>query len=267
MEKKTAETVRSLSRGLALLREMNANPHASVTSLARSIGVPRSTTYRLLDTLVAMGFVDPTASNDGYALTREVYSLSRGFLDEEWIEGAWSEMIALTKRVIWPVDLLSQEGLSMVVRRSTHPHSTMSIDYGMVGRHWPMVESAAGRAYLAFCPATERDLILESYGFDESAHKNTLERNLLERSLEQARELGFGVRVGGMMPKTGSISAPILVNGGVLCCISIIWIARGLTPERAIAELGPLLRDTATRIASSAAASLLPSSIGKDERG
>lgn len=263
---RAGEGVRSLQRGLALLKAMNADPAASITRLAREVGVPRSTAYRLLDTLVAMGFVTPSSSNERYTLTREVYSLSRGFIDEEWIEDAWSEMVVLTERLIWPVDLLTSEGARMVVRRSTHPRSTLSIDYGMLGRRWPMTQSAAGRAYLAFCPAAERDVILDLPGIFEPNGDTPFERELVNRMLEQTRALGLGTRFGGMMPKTGSISAPVILDGTVLCCVSIIWIAVGLTLDRAVAELGPPLKDAAERVRRIALSSLQqsrPNQIGR----
>ena len=77
MTQSTPASVRSLERGLRLLQAMNRAPHASVTQLARDIAVPRSTAYRLLDTLVGLGFV--TFGTDGYALSRDVRTLSDGF--------------------------------------------------------------------------------------------------------------------------------------------------------------------------------------------
>jgi IclR family mhp operon transcriptional activator len=246
-----SESVRSLERGLSLLRAMNADPHATVTKLAAQIGVPRSTVYRLLETLVSMGYVAPSTSTEKYRLTRQVYNLSKGFQDETWIEDSWFELMALTKTVIWPVDLLTLEAATMVVRRSTHPHSPLSIDYAMVGRRWPITQSAAGRAYLAFCPEPERELILDLPKAFPGISSAFVERGTLLKQLEQTRVQGFGTRMGGMMPRTASISTPVLIGDTVLCCISIIWMASAkLTVDRAITELGGHLKETAQRVRS-----------------
>lgn len=240
--------VRSLQRGLEMLRAMNAEPTATVTRWAAMVGVPRSTAYRLLDTLVAMGFVTPSTSTERYALTREVYTLSRGFIDEEWIEEAWSEMLELTGRILWPIDILTADGATMVVRRSTHQRSTLSIDYGMIGRRWRMAESAAGHAYLAFCPDRERETLMELIRAEGEGPKSRLDQELFDTALERTRETGLGARFRGMMPKTGSISAPVMMGQEVICCVSIIWIASALSTGRAIEELGPALKETAARI-------------------
>lgn len=242
-----AEGVRSLERGLALLKAMNADPRASVTALAGRIGVPRSTAYRLLDTLVKLGLVAPDSATGGYTLTREVYKLSTGFLDEEWIEGAWLELVTLGEQIIWPVDLFTREAATMLVRRSTHARSSMSIDYGMTGRRLGITETASGRAYLAFCPAAERELIL---GLPDALQRGggQLERDLVDRQIAQARATGFGTRVGGIMPKTASIGIAVMLGDRVLCCVSVIIIASALPIERAITEFGPPLREAAARI-------------------
>jgi len=246
--KDKAAGIRSLERGLALLKAMNDMPHASVTTIAAEIGVPRSTAYRLLDTLVMLGYVQTSSAAGSYNLTREVYRLSKGFLDEDWIEGAWLELVELGKQVIWPVDLFTPEAATMIVRRSTHERSTMSIDYGMTGRRLPMTETASGRAYLAFCPAAERELIFKLPGIFVDGCSERLERAIFERTLDATRARGFGTRMGGVMPKTASIGVPVMIGDAVLCCVSIIWIASAFSIDRAIDELGKPLLDAAERI-------------------
>jgi IclR family mhp operon transcriptional activator len=241
-----ASSVRSLERGLHLLQAMNRAPHASVTQLAREIGVPRSTAYRLLDTLVGLGFVaqDP----DGYSLARGVQTLSDGFIDNAWIAPAWQEMVKLSRSLIWPVSLFTSEAATMVVRRTTHELSSMSIDYGMLGRRLPITETAAGRVYLAFCPAAERELIL-SMPAAYSGNPTALERAIIDERLREARERGFETRVGGIVARTGSVAVPVIVDGRVLCCMSLIFIASAMSIERAIADFEQPMKEAAARIA------------------
>lgn len=240
-----ASSVRSLERGLRLLQAMNRAPHASVTQLAADIGVPRSTAYRLLDTLVGLGFVGLGA--DGYTLARDVRTLSDGFIDEAWIAPAWHEMVELSRALIWPVSLFTSEAATMVIRRTTHELSAMSIDYGMSGRRLPITETAAGRVYLAFCPPAERRLIL-SMPAAYIGSPTRIERELVEERLEEARTRGFDTRVGGVVPRTGSLAVPVLVEGRVLCCLSLIFIASGLTVARAIEQFEQPMKAAAQRI-------------------
>lgn len=250
MEEDSVTSVRSLERGLRLLQAMNRSPHASVTLLAREIGIPRSTAYRLLDTLVRLGFVTSTVG--GYALARNVRTLSDGFIDEAWLEIAWREMVELSKALIWPTSLATSEAATMVLRRTTHELSTMSIDYGMAGRRFPITETAAGRVYLAFCPPAERQLIL-SMPAAHAVAPTQLDHTLLEERLVKIRERGFDTRVGGVVERTASLSVPVMVDERVVCSIAIIFIASAMPIERAIEQFEQPMKSMAARISQSVA--------------
>lgn len=224
---------------------MNRAPHASVTQLAIAIGVPRSTAYRLLDTLVGLGFV--TFGADGYALSRDVRTLSDGFIDEAWIAPAWAEMVEISRTLIWPVSLFTVEAATMVIRRTTHELSTLSIDYGMSGRRLPITATAAGRVYLAFCSPAERGSILAMPAAYVGI-PTRMEREALETRLEQARLGGFDTRMGGVVARTGSLAVPVIVEGRVLGSLSIVFIAAALSIERAVEQFERPMKDAARRI-------------------
>src|SRR4051812_18274971 len=68
----THRSVRSLSRGLALIRELNVSGPLSVLQLAQRSGLHRTTCYRLLETLQADGFVTFDRASALFGLTAQV---------------------------------------------------------------------------------------------------------------------------------------------------------------------------------------------------
>lgn len=232
---------------------MNENPHANVTELSRRVGVPRSTVYRLLDTLEALGYVTRHAGATGFHLSRQVLSLSAGFLDDEWIDAAWPQLITLGEEVLWPLCLFTFDTGTMAIRRTTHERSAMSIDYGMMGRRLPLTETASGRTYLAFCPPHEREWLMD---LPEVARllPTPADKALLIRQLDRIAVDGYGTREGGLMPKTSSIAVPVMVRQKVLCCISVIWIKSAYPFERAVAELVPRMKAAAEHLERTVAA-------------
>jgi IclR family mhp operon transcriptional activator len=243
-----SDAVRSLERGLRLIQAMNRLPYGSVTQLARQAEIPRTTAYRLIETLIGIGFVT-NLGGKGYALTQEVRTLSDGVLDEDWIEAAWTQMVALSTNLLWPISLTTFDAPTMVVRRTTHAMSTFSVDYGMTGRRLPITETASGRVYLAYCSEPERELILAmrgAYNDDPTG----LDHELLHQRLVLIRERGFDTRLGGIVAKTGSLSVPIFASRRVLGCLSLIFIAAAYTPERAIEQALKPLQQAAENIAA-----------------
>jgi len=70
--------VRALSRGLALIGELNASGPSNVVQLAKRTGLNRTTCYRLLDTLREDGYVTFDEMNALFGLTPQVRTLSEG---------------------------------------------------------------------------------------------------------------------------------------------------------------------------------------------
>ena len=244
-----SEGVRSLQRGIALLQAMNRDPGATVTVLAQETGVARSTAYRLLDTFVDLGLVR-LEKRGGYRLTRGVLSLSHGFPDDDWLEPAWEEMVVLGQNIGWPLALFTAEAGRLVIRRTTHDRSALSIDYGMTGKHAAMTSTAAGFAYLAFCTKEERAFILSLAAQLTSGVGNSGDRSAeLDDKLRLTREQGFATCVGALNPRTASLSVPVVVGSRVLCCLSAIWIRSAQTMDDAISHLEIPMKAAAAEIA------------------
>lgn len=239
------EGVRSLERGLMLLHAINAAPSGSVSDWGRQIRVPRSTIYRLLETLLALGYLE--AGGGGFRLTEQVRRLSDGFSDERWIDLADQEIARAGRELLWPLSIFTFAAGAMVIRRTTHAQSNMSIDDGMGGRCMPLTETAAGRAYLGHCPDATRERLLRLATIVPGS-TTRIDRERIEMQLAAARADGFGRRSGGIIPKTSSLSVPVMRDGGVLGCVSIVWIGSAMTMAQAVRDLAPPMKVLARRI-------------------
>ncbi len=156
-----ASTVRSLERGLAVLLALNRLRSATVLEIAAETRLARPTIYRILETLRGAGLVARSGMAEQYRLTQRVRALSDGYDEEEWISGIARPLLKeLGREVTWPLSLFTFDDGRMLVRETTHEQSALSVDHGMVGQRLPMLRTAAGRAYLAFCPEKERSAII-----------------------------------------------------------------------------------------------------------
>jgi len=159
-------------------------------------------------------------------------------------------MTQLTSQLVWPVALMTFEEGRMLVRETTHEASTLSIDHGMVGRSLPMLRTAAGRCYLAFCPAKERRAIVEMLSRSRAPEDRwAREPQRLTKLLNAIEAKGYAIQDREINPKTTGIAVPIRLRTRLLGCMSSIWISSAMTIEKAEAELYPPLAETAARIA------------------
>ena len=243
-------SVRGLTRGLAVLRAVNALGHATTVDVARETLLPRSTVHRLLETLREEGYVRRVGLRDAYRLTLKVRGLSGGYKDDDWITDVADVILDdLLKDVVWPTDIATFEDDGMVIRATTHRRSPLSIERSWVGRHLPMLSTAVGRTYLAFTATRERNAILERLATSEGSDAAELRnRRRVLRTLAATRERGYGTRQRELMLKTSSIAVPIMDGTRVLGCLNIIWIDSALKFETATARYLPILRKAARRI-------------------
>lgn len=71
--------IRALNRGLEVLTQLNRLERAAINTLAHVLELPRTTTYRILETLRLAGYVERDPHDDCYRPTVRVRALSDGF--------------------------------------------------------------------------------------------------------------------------------------------------------------------------------------------
>jgi len=236
---------RGVDRTLAVLRGLNEHNGARISDLASATRIPRPSLYRLLDALCVLGYVRRRLDRERYELTILVRSLSDGFKDEDWLRSAAMPVIeALQREIVWPTDIATFQDNAMFLRETTRRASPLTIDGAQIGLRLPMLRSATGRAYLAYCSDSEREAILENLRKSTAPEDaQARERRYVSNLLAMTRKNGYGERHGDLFPKTGAIAVPLRLASRVIACLNITFIASALTPRDAAAKyLGPLRR-------------------------
>ena len=150
-----------LLRGLSLLEALNRRAVGSVEELAQDSRLPKSTIVRMLNTLVLAGYVRRLPKRGGYSLAERVLGLSWGFRSEDAVvEAARPLLAAFTVEHKWPVSIATLAVDAMRIRATTLQDSPFAIDRERINRRVPLLGSALGRAYLAYCSETERESIV-----------------------------------------------------------------------------------------------------------
>lgn len=249
------ESVRALTRGLAILRFVNTAGDPRPSAIASGLGLPRPTVYRLLRTLEEAGYVAHSPTDNRVRVTRLAAGLGDGFaLTSRLCAVAGTIFAEYAPRIVWPLDISVYENGAMVIQETTHGRSPLSIDRGMTGYRLPVLRTAAGRAYLAHCTPAERDLVLgQIRGIADPADAPFLEPRSLEHMLTKTRADGFATRQAGeFRAKTASIAVPLFVTGAVIGAITIIWTYQAMSLQTAIERYEALLREIADRVTKEA---------------
>lgn len=245
-------SVRALSRGLNVLAAVSNGKGSKPAEIAKLLGIPRPTVYRLLETLEELGYISRSASDNRFRVTLKTRAIAQGYDAETQIGEAAGPILArLSSEIVWPIDLTTYEEGAMVIRETTHARSPMSIDRNMIGFHLPVLRTASGRAFLAFSTPSIREACLDVLrARDDPLDRPYLDPTFLENLLATCRAKQHGMRLGeSFIPKTSSFAVPILKDNQVQACITVIWITSALSTARAEQELLPSLRTAATKVA------------------
>lgn len=251
------ESVRALTRGLAILHHVNTTGECRPGEIARALGIPRPTIYRLLETLEEAGYVAFSSSSNLVRVTRLAASLGDGYaVTSEICQAAGPLFAEYGARLLWPLDLSVYDNAAMVIQETTHHRSPLSIDRAMIGYRLPVLRTSAGRAYLAFCAEKERKVILEHLRrLGDPADGPFMEPAWLDRMLGETVERGVAVRdAGEFRPQTSSIAVPIIADTGIVGSVSMIWIRSAMNTPKALETCAPQLHEIAAKIVAALAA-------------
>jgi IclR family mhp operon transcriptional activator len=246
-------SVRSLRRGLQVLRVVSRASGIKAGEVSEKIGLARPTVYRLLETLEEEGYVVRSASDNRFRVTRQALSLGVGYDAVNSIsQAAGPVLVELSQRFIWPFDLSVCDGSYMTIQESTHPRSPLAIDRSVIGRRLPILRTAAGRCYLAHCSATERqDLIRRIARLKDPEDNFYLTPQALDRVITETARRGYGARYQEQYNShTSSIAVPIFSESTLIGSMAVIWISKALTLPEAVDQFLDMMRDAAKRIAN-----------------
>lgn len=238
------EVMSSSKRVFHVLEALNQYPNASLEQLHRHTKLPKSTLVRIMNTLIDSGYCERLGGAAGYALTERVMLLSSGLLQSSrLLRVARPLLLSFTETHKWTVILASLHKKSMILHFSSHfqsPFADHNRDY--TNAKLPILNSAVGRAYLAFCEEKERDIALSLLRSSSSPVNVTAkDTKFVGDLLANIREQGYTTMATGPDDAIG-IALPIFENKRACAAISMRYLRVSMSEEEALKRYLPPLK-------------------------
>lgn len=246
--------IEPVERAFRLLEALNRHRTCTLAALSDSTALPKSTTLRLLETLMALGYVTRVSRRIGYRITDKVLTLAAGvrFIDH-LVNAAVGPMSEFTARTGWPLYLGTISDALVLIRHSTAPESPMSFETVGYDLKFRIYESALGLAYLAFCAADERRSIIEAASaLREEGRFSEAQGNALDRHLATVRERGYAFTRSTRPRRVNGMAVPIVRGSQVLGALTLRYPRRAMSEDQAAARFAAHLAATARQIAGDA---------------
>src|SRR5262245_39820634 len=153
--------IRAVSRAIRVLRSLHRKPGQTLADLHVSVQLPKATLERILATLEEEQVIWRAMADGGYRNTLSFQHRGMAYKKNHRLaEIAMPHLEALRQRTIWPSDLAVRHGYGMVLLETTRARAGLGLFRDEIGQRINMPHSAVGRAYLAFCPARERAMLI-----------------------------------------------------------------------------------------------------------
>lgn len=174
----------------------------TLTALAEQLGMPKSSTFNLIRTLVDRGFLYETRRRGGYYPTRRLLEMAKGIAEgDPFLQRIHGHLEALAADTGETALLAVREHLDVIyvdVKECSSP-----IRYSAkVGDRRPLWTASSGKAILAALPEKERSAVLEAVGRPEARE--------LAAELEASRSCGWCEDRGNTAPDVMGIGVPLV---------------------------------------------------------
>lgn len=228
-----------------------AGAHVGVTELAQRAKLDKTTTYRLANKLVGLGYLERDAAGR-FGLGLRVLDLGFAYLASlDLRTHALPELRRLREALDGTISLAVLDGVEIVyIERFASKRLQASMPVG-VGARLPAYCTAMGKAMLAFLPPHALAALLERMPLTAWTPRTIVSREALERDLAGVRERGYATTDQETIDGLRALGVPIFDHARIpVASISIAVSVHAATLDELVATAAPELRRAAAAISS-----------------
>ncbi|MGQ0727559.1 IclR family transcriptional regulator domain-containing protein [Acidovorax sp.] len=249
MTKSIGEGTGALEKALDVLEAVGAAPEGlSQTELADRLAIPRTTTYRLLATLVARGLLRRDQLRKVYCLGFRCFEMARqAYAMPDLVAAAAIELRTLRDLTGETSYLAALDGREVIsLERCDGAHSQRS--QAALGQRKPIHCTSQGKAILSALDEETRDALIRDLALKPLTQYTITDRRRLQAEIKVTAARGYAIDDEEIVIGVRCVGAPIVdASGRVRGAISVAGPAYRLTPDR-LQLLGPELAESARRV-------------------
>ena len=233
MPGENSDTSSTAFKALRVLEIVAASSQpVTLSYVADSVGIDKSTTYRMLNTLVEAGYVIRDNVSKRYSLSYKVIYLSRNLLADNEISRQSRQILEeLTAATQETVHLNILDDHQTVVIQKVRGTQLVAVDF-QIGDRSRLHCTSIGKALLAFQDVRFIEEVIAS-GLPQMASNTITDPGLFRKELHHIRSQGYALDDHEFSDSMRCIAAPIFESGGqVRMGISISGPDTRFTPAK-----------------------------------
>jgi IclR family transcriptional regulator, acetate operon repressor len=234
----------TLERGLSVLEFVAKTGEASASDAVAALGISRSATYRIVDTLRRKRYLEISPASEKLRLGTKTAELGMAAVSGvDAVRLAPSYLRALVEKTLETVFLavVDDDAVVYVYKEEGPQAIKMS---SRLGSRRPLHCTALGKAYVSALPEDIRPSFIKGLRLRRFTDNTVTDADALEAEIAVAKERGYAADRVEVEEGVACFGAPLLDHRGLpVAAISVAGPAERLLPKED--EVGPLVAKTA----------------------
>ncbi|RPI51682.1 MAG: IclR family transcriptional regulator [Chloroflexi bacterium] len=252
--------VTALARGMQILEAFSGERHhLSLTEVASSAGLEKSTAFRFIYTLEQLGYLERDPETKMYRLILKLLRFGFAALNSlELVQIAQPLLKALSIRCGETTNMSVRDAgeIVYVARNKTQGILNVGLE---IGSRLPVWCTSMGKAQLIDLSPAELRALLGAGPFPGTGPNAAANLQALLCDLEGVRQRGYAVNDEELAAGVRSVAAPVRDrSGAIVAAINISVPSARVSREEIDTRLAPMVQETAQRISQALGAEVAP---------
>lgn len=246
------DSVASVLKVFAVMEALAEQRTMSLGELSQRVATSKSTTYRLLQTMVELGYVEQEDEAEKYGLTLKLYNLGAKVLSRhvDLVRVADKPMAALSEETQEAVHLgvIDEQTQTVVYIHKYNSVYNLCLQ-SPIGKRNPLYSTSLGKALLAWREEGATAAMLKGFAYVKLAPNTITDPDLLAAQLRSIRAQGYSEETEESEPGVRCMAAPVFDHEGkIAAAISLSFPVFRFVEDRKPDYVAALLK--AGRLAS-----------------
>lgn len=213
---KQPDSVSSVLKVFGILNALGEEREMGISELAQQVMMSKSTVYRFLQTMKALGYVTQEGETDKYSLTLKLFELgSKSLQNVDLIRYADIQMRELSKQTKEAIHLGALDDDAIIYIHKIDSMYNLRM-YSRIGRRNPIHSTAIGKVLMAWGDSQTVQETLQKITFTPSTKHTIQGIDEFISVLEKVREQGYAEDVEEQEEGLRCIAVPVFDRFGVV---------------------------------------------------
>ncbi|GAB6281022.1 MAG: IclR family transcriptional regulator [Thermovirga sp.] len=183
--------VQSVNRAIDILELLNQERSLGITQISQTVGLEKTTVFRLLQTLCARGYVRQDLSTQSYSETMKLFEMGIRIVDSHGLlKKARPHIEALAMSTRETVNLAVLDGRNIVYVDKVESTEVIKADLG-VGKSFPAYATSLGKSILALLKEDQLEVLYGGEIFTSLTSRTVPDLEALKAQIREIRIRGY----------------------------------------------------------------------------